>query len=388
MTGVSIVLAGGGSAGHTSPLIATARELADLRPDAQLTAVGTARGLENRVIPAAGLPLARIPPVPMPRRVNRDLVALPLRLGAAVRSAAGVLGDVSADAVVGFGGYVATPVYLAARRRRVPIVLHEQNALPGLANRLAARLTRHVYTSFPDTPLPHARYLGLPLRREITGLDRAAARPAARAVFGLNAELPTLLVSGGSQGARRINSAVIEARPALLAAGVQILHVLGAKNVGLDVTSIADAASGAIYRPVAFVDRMEQAYAAADLMLGRAGASTVMETAAVGLPTIFVPYPVGNGEQARNARSVVDAGGGLLLPDAECTADWLLAHVPGLVGDPGRLTRMGAAASAASRPDAARRFAEAILAVVADGHGSECGGAEHGAAESEGTVQS
>ena len=230
---VSVVLAGGGTAGHTSPLVATAQELLRLAPGTRVTAVGTARGLETTVVPAAGLTLELIPPVPLPRRPGPDLLRVPGRLAAAVRAAVAVLRETEADVALGFGGYVSTPVYLAARRLGVPVVVHEQNALPGLANRLAARLTREVYTSFPGTPLAHATLIGLPLRRGIADLDRAAARPAARAAFDLGprpGSRPTLLVSGGSQGAASINGAARGSVDALLAAGVSVLHVLGQGN--------------------------------------------------------------------------------------------------------------------------------------------------------------
>jgi UDP-N-acetylglucosamine--N-acetylmuramyl-(pentapeptide) pyrophosphoryl-undecaprenol N-acetylglucosamine transferase len=361
---VSILLAGGGSAGHTSPLIATALELRRLRPDARLTAVGTARGLETRVVPAAGLPLELIPPVPVPRRPSMDLALVGPRLWQAIAAAVAVLRRAEADAVVGFGGYVSAPVYLAARRLGVPIVLHEQNALPGLANRLAARLTHHVYTSFPDTPLPHATCIGLPLRRAITDLDRAEARTAGREQFQLLPDLPVLLVSGGSQGAVSINTALLGARDALLAAGIQVLHVLGPTNLSEQTLATSDPTTGARYSPVAYVDKMEQAYAAADLMLGRCGASTVLETAAVGLPAIFVPYPHGNGEQARNARAIVEAGGGILLPDDACTPDWVAEHVPALIGDGARLAGMSATLRGVAKVDAAEVLAEQALEVA------------------------
>lgn len=358
-----MVLAGGGTAGHTSPLIATALELRAARPDVRLTVVGTARGLETTVVPAAGLTLELIPPVPLPRRLGRDLARVPLRLAASVRAAVALLRRVRADVVLGFGGYVSTPVYLAARRLGVPMVLHEQNALPGLANKLAARLTEHVYTSFPDTPLPHARYLGLPIRRGITELDRARDAAAARTAQQLDAARPTLLVSGGSQGALSINRAVLGARTQLLAQGIQILHVLGPQNLTAETVREVDSQTGAAYQPVAYVAQMEQAYAVADLMLARCGASTVLETAVVGLPAVFVPYPYGNGEQARNAALVVEAGGGLLLHDADCTPTWVATQIPPLLADPGRLAGMTAALSGVARSDAAAALAQATLAV-------------------------
>ncbi len=227
----SVVLAGGGTAGHTSPLIATGLELRRLGDGVRVTALGTARGLETSVVPAAGLQLELIPPVPMPRRVGKDFALLGPRLLQAVRATAQLLRRVEADVVLGFGGYVSTPAYLAARRLGLPVVIHEQNVLPGLANKLAARLTREVYTSFPQTSLPHARCIGLPMRRGITDLDRAALRREARMSFELDPELPTLLVSGGSQGALRINTAVAGAWPELLGSGIQVLHVLGPKNL-------------------------------------------------------------------------------------------------------------------------------------------------------------
>ena len=362
---VSVVLAGGGTAGHTSPLVATAQELLRLAPGTRVTAVGTARGLETTVVPAAGLALELVPPVPFPRRPGPDLLRVPGRLAAAVRAAADVLRRHEADVALGFGGYVSTPVYLAARRLGVPVVVHEQNALPGLANRLAARLTPHVFTSFPDTPLAHATLVGLPLRRGIADLDRAAGRPAARAAFDLGPDRPTLLVSGGSQGAASINAAARGAVDDLLRAGVSVLHVLGSKNLLPTDVRRTDAATGATYVPVAYVDAMERAYAAADLMLGRCGAGTVMETAAVGLPSVFVPYPHGNGEQARNAAPVVAVGGGLLLDDAACTPAWVAREVPALLGDPVRTAAMTGALAGIARRDAATVLAQRTLAVAA-----------------------
>lgn len=370
VTAPKIVLAGGGTAGHTSPLIATAAELRRLCPTAELTVIGTAYGLENTVVPAAGLQLEHIPRVPMPRRPGRDLVALPFRLRNAVAEAGRILTARRADVLLGFGGYVSTPAYLAARRRKVPVVLHEQNVLPGLANRLGARFASRVYTAFPDTPLPRADCIGLPLRRAITDLDRHAAAAEARSAFELPPRSPTLLVSGGSQGAQSINAAIRGARSALLEAGVSVLHILGPKNL-TDEIAETDPGTGAAYRPVAYVDRMQDAYAAADLMLARCGASTVLETAAVGLPAIFVPYPHGNGEQARNAASVVAAGGGRLLADADCRAERVARDVIALLERPEVLAAMEQALVGVGNRDAAAVLARQTLIVA--GHPVEDG---------------
>ena len=349
-----VLLAGGGTAGHTSPLLATADALRRLDPDVAITCLGTPRGLENRVVPEAGYPLELIPPVPLPRRPNADLFRVPGRLRDAVRQTLEVCDRVRPDVVVGFGGYVSMPAYLAARRRRLPLVVHEQNALPGLANKAGARIAARVAVSFPDTRLPRAEYVGLPLRRMIATLDRSAKRAEARAFFGLDADRPTLLVTGGSQGARRLNQAVSGAASALAEGGVQVLHVAGPQG------EVDPPSTGVPYVVVPFVDRMDLAYAAADLVVCRAGASSVSEAAATGLPAVFVPLPIGNGEQARNARPVVDAGGGLLVADGALTPEWVAATVPALAADTDRLATMGAAAAALVPRDADERLARIV----------------------------
>jgi UDP-N-acetylglucosamine--N-acetylmuramyl-(pentapeptide) pyrophosphoryl-undecaprenol N-acetylglucosamine transferase len=350
-----VLLAGGGTAGHTSPLLATADALRRLDPSVEITCLGTPRGLENRVVPAAGYPLELIPPVPLPRSLNPDLFRVLSRLRGAVKAAGGVLDRLQPDVVVGYGGYVSVPAYLAARRRRVPVVVHEQNALPGYGNKLGARVARRVAVSFPDTPLPRAEYVGLPIRQLISTLDRTALQAEARASFGLD-DRPTLVVTGGSQGARSLNEAVTAAAPVLVAAGVQVLHVVGPKN------ELPPAAPG--YVPVGYVDRMDHAFAVADLMICRAGANSVVEAAAVGVPAVFVPLPHGNGEQERNARPVVEAGGALLVSDAALTPAWLVATVPGLLADHGRLAAMGSAAAALVPRDADERLARIVLEVA------------------------
>ncbi|HET6698148.1 MAG TPA: undecaprenyldiphospho-muramoylpentapeptide beta-N-acetylglucosaminyltransferase [Nocardioidaceae bacterium] len=355
-----VLLAGGGTAGHTSPLLATADALRRLDPTVEVTALGTPRGLEVRVVPEAGYPLELIPPVPLPRKPSVDLLKVPVRLKGAVSAALDVIDRLRPDVVVGFGGYVSMPAYFAARRRRIPLVVHEGNAVPGLANKAGARMTSHVATSFPDTPLRHATYLGLPIRRMISTLDRPAMRAEARQTFGLDTDRPTLFVTGGSQGARRLNQSVSAAHRSLADAGIQVLHVVGPSGEAFVVRGDDDPA----YVVVPYLDRMDLAYAAADLVVCRAGANTVTEVAAVGLPAVFVPLPIGNGEQEHNARPVVDAGGGLLVQDGAFTPDWVEATVPALVTDPGRLSTMSAAAADLIPRDADDRLAQMVLAAA------------------------
>jgi UDP-N-acetylglucosamine--N-acetylmuramyl-(pentapeptide) pyrophosphoryl-undecaprenol N-acetylglucosamine transferase len=361
-----ILLAGGGTAGHTSPLLATADALRRLDPSVEITAMGTARGLETRVVPEAGYPLELVPPVPMPRRPNADLLRTPGRVRAARKAALAVVDRLRPDVVVGFGGYVSVPAYLAARKRGLPLVVHEGNALPGMANKLGARLTVHVATSFPDTPLRHAQFVGLPIRRMIATLDRSASRAEGRAFFGLPDDRPTLLVTGGSQGARSINTALAGAVDDLLAQGYHVLHVVGPKN---DVLQPAAAGAGGRYVGLNYVDRMDLAYAAADLVICRSGSNTVTEVAGVGLPAVFVPLPIGNGEQALNARPVIRAGGGLLLNDAELDADWVRTNMVSLLADRGRLEAMGAAAAGVLPLDADDKLARMVLDAVGTGGG-------------------
>jgi UDP-N-acetylglucosamine--N-acetylmuramyl-(pentapeptide) pyrophosphoryl-undecaprenol N-acetylglucosamine transferase len=352
-----VLLAGGGTAGHTSPLLATAQALTEIDASVEITCLGTPRGLEVTLVPQAGYDLELVPPVPLPRSVGADLLKVPVRLRGAVKATADVMRRVRPDVVVGFGGYVSVPAYLAARRRGVPIVVHEGNALPGVANKLGARLTTHVATSFPGTELPHAQYLGLPVRREISALDRDATRAEARAFFGLDPDRPTLLVTGGSQGARRINHAVSAAARALADAGVQVLHAAGRP----EEVQPERVEGGPPYVVEPFIDRMDLALAAADLIVCRSGANTVVEVSSAGLPAVFVPLPHGNGEQALNAHPVVEAGGALLIDDDALSAAWITDVVTPLVRDPERLAAMSAAASGLVPRDADVRLAHLVL---------------------------
>ncbi|MFD2092245.1 undecaprenyldiphospho-muramoylpentapeptide beta-N-acetylglucosaminyltransferase [Blastococcus deserti] len=331
----------------------------------RITCLGTARGMETRLVPARGYDLRLIPPVPLPRKPTVDLLRVPGRVRRAVAETRAILEELSADVVVGFGGYVALPAYLAGRGARVPLVVHEQNALPGLANRIGARLAARVAVTVPGTPLHRGEHVGMPLRTAISTLDRAARRAEARVEFGLDADRPTLLVFGGSQGAQTLNRAAVAAADVLTAAGIQVLHARGPKNTS--VTVPPRPAGSAPYVLVDYLDRMDLAYAAADLALCRAGAVTVAELSAVGLPAAFVPLPIGNGEQRRNALPVVEAGGGLLVEDAELDADWITGHLVPLLTDPVALTGYARHAAAAGVPDADDRLADIVLDVARAG---------------------
>jgi UDP-N-acetylglucosamine--N-acetylmuramyl-(pentapeptide) pyrophosphoryl-undecaprenol N-acetylglucosamine transferase len=354
------VLAGGGSAGHVSPLLALADRLVADDPATEIVALGTESGLEARLVPARGYRLHTVPKVPLPRRPSAKLLRLPADLRGAVHEARRAIDELGADVVVGFGGYVSAPAYLAAREAKLPIVVHEQNSRPGFANRLGARLTPWVAVSFPGTPLRNAVRTGLPLRSEIVNLHREAIRPTARAAFGLQADRTTLLVFGGSLGAQRLNDVVPGISLDLADAGVQVLHITGAGKP----VQVLRTKAGPPYVVEEYVDRMELAYAAADLVIGRAGANTVSELTALGMPAVYVPLPIGNGEQRLNAEPVVEAGGGLLVDDADFTAEWLRGNLLPLLADTAWRTTMGEAAAGFGRLDADIQLAEMVRKAV------------------------
>ena len=365
------LLAGGGSAGHIEPALALADALRRIDPGAEITCLGTERGLETRLIPLRGYPLELIPAVPMPRSVTPKLLTVPGRLAGAVSAAAAALDRTGAQVLIGFGGYVATPAYLAARRRHVPIIVHEANPKPGLANRLGARFTTHVFTGHPDTQLRNGVYIGIPIRREIAELDRLGLGDKARAHFGLRPDLPVLLVTGGSQGARSINAAVFGAAGWLRDAGVQVLHIIGPRN-GHDapVTKKGEGEAGGVpYVASPFIDRMDLAYSAADFALCRAGAMTCAELTAVGLPAAYVPLPIGNGEQRLNALPVVQHGGGMLVADDELTPEWIRDILLPVLVNIDQVADMSEAAASLGRGDADRLLAEAVITIVAGTEG-------------------
>ena len=365
-TSLSVVLAGGGTAGHVEPAMAVADALSALDPQVRITVLGTARGLETRLVPERGYHLELITPVPLPRKPTGDLARLPPRVWRAVRETRAVLDGVGADVVVGFGGYVALPAYLAARRipgvrRGIPVLIHEANARAGIANRVGARTAARILSAVPDSGLRRAEVVGVPVRAVITTLDRAGLRAEARAHFGFADDARVLLVFGGSQGAVSLNRAVSAAAAELAAAGVAVLHAHGPKNtLELRMPEPGDPP----YVAVPYLDRMDLAYAAADLVICRSGAMTVAEVSAVGLPAIYVPLPIGNGEQRLNALPVVNAGGGMVVADPDLTPGLVAREVAGLFSDPARLATMTSAAARVGHRDAAHQVAQAALDIA------------------------
>lgn len=332
------LLAGGGTAGHVNPLLAVADGLRARDASAEVLVLGTREGLEARLVPLRGYELLIVAKVPFPRRPNRAAAVFPAQFLRAVAAVRRMIRERGVDAVVGFGGYAAAPAYVAARRERVPFVVHEANAKPGMANVLGARAAAGVGVAFEGTPLRGARVVGMPLRREIVDLDAAALRAEAAGHFGLDAARPTLLVFGGSLGALRLNTAFGGAWRDVLDAGWQLLHVTG-QNSDLPDPGVDG------YAVVRYVDRMDLAFALADFIVSRSGAATVSEISALGIPAVYVPYAVGNGEQSLNAAAAVRAGAALLIADADLTPERVRSEIVPLLSDGERRDAMRAAAA-------------------------------------------
>jgi len=352
-----ILLAGGGTAGHVNPLLATADALRALKPKATIIVLGTAEGLESRLVPERGYELVTIDRLPFPRRLSLAALRFPWRFLRTVRRVRSLIADRGIDVVVGFGGYAAAPAYLAARRAGVPTVVHEANALPGIANRLGALLTDQTAVTFEGTPLRNAVRTGMPIRAEIAQLDRGVHRPAGIAHWGLDPHRPVLLVTGGSTGAARINSTVVNSINEIVAAGWQVIHTVGESRDFVDPRVAG-------YHPMPYCDRMDLALAVADLVIARSGAATVSELAGLGIPAVFVPYAVGNGEQELNARDSVTAGGAILCPDKDFSPDWIRSSLIPLLGDDQRRADMTTRAMTAGIRDGAERLATMVLAAA------------------------
>jgi len=358
-----VLLAGGGTAGHVEPALSTADALKELTAtlgfDCEVTMLGTADGLEARLVPERGFDLELIPRVALPRRPSIDILTLGPRLRSCVKQTEKILAKRSIDVVAGFGGYVSVPAYLAARKANIPVVVHEANVRPGYANKLGARITTHVATGLPGTKLPHALLTGMPLRTSISSLDRAALREQARAHFGLD-DRPVILAFGGSLGAARITGAILGAQGAFGQAGLQVVLVAGIR--GIDQARAQ--ADSSVVTVVEYIDRMDLAYSVADLVVARSGAMTCAEVAAVGIPSVLVPLPVGNGEQKWNAESLTAAGAAVVINDDDFNATVVRQRVVSLMSDLSRLESMGRAAKSLGRNDADRVFAQFIVDVA------------------------
>jgi undecaprenyldiphospho-muramoylpentapeptide beta-N-acetylglucosaminyltransferase len=360
------VIAGGGTAGHVLPGVAIARALVGAGYDpSSILYVGSERGVERDLVPAAGLELVVLPGRGIQRRLTTANIGAVWGLLRAVAMAWRLVGRRRPAVVVSLGGYASVPCTFAAVLRRIPVVVAEQNAVPGLANRLAGRWAKVSAVSFPGTDLPHAEVTGNPVRPEILAVDPGRDREAARRRLGVAPDAVLVVVFGGSLGARRINEAVLGALPAWSGRGdLVIRHVIGDRDHDSVVARApVDDASGPRYVPVRYEHDMPTLYAAADLVVCRAGATTVAELTAIGVPAVLVPLPGAPGDhQTANARALADVGGAVLVPDAELDGPRLRAVVESLLTDAPALRSMAASARSLGRRDAADRVAALVVA--------------------------
>lgn len=334
-----IVFAGGGTAGHVEPALAVARAWLRKHPADSCLFLGTPDGLENSLVPVAGFELLTIPKVVMPRTFGVDLFLLPARLARAGFSARKYIAG--ADLLIGFGGYLAASAYLAARSLRIPIVIHEANSTVGWANRLGAKFTNSLAITHPvpSGDFAKAKVTGLPLREDVrstvlsVGENWREARNRAKRKLGWGLAEPAVLILGGSQGSAYINSHIAAALPELVKKKIHILHSVGSRN--------AMPADSAYYTPVAYITDMATAYLAADLVIARSGAVTCAEFGALGRMALFIPLPIGNGEQARNADHLVEAGRARLIAQQDFSSDWLLENIDQLLSASGQVPLAG-----------------------------------------------
>lgn len=352
---MKFLLAGGGTGGHVNPLLALGESL---RADShEVIALGTKEGLEQRLVPERGFELATVPKLPLPRKLSPAIFSFPIRLMMAALSVRKLLRSRKIDAVVGFGGYASAPAYLGAKLAGVPILVHEANAKAGFANRLGAKLGGRVAVAFPNSDLGGAVLTGMPLRSEIVASVAGYDPMQARVELGLDPSLPTLLVTGGSLGAKSINLTVLDGLDALTRAGIQVLHIVG------DAAQLPER-DQAGYLRMSYCNRMDAAIAASDMAISRAGASTVSEFAACGLPAVYVPYPVGNGEQRFNAATVVEAGGGILVDDRDFDAQFITSRVIPTMSHRKTLNEMSTKAFEVGISDGTERLKRMLLTAV------------------------
>ena len=325
----TVVLAGGGTAGHVEPALAVARQWLKTNPSDTCIFLGTKNGLENTLVPAAGFELRVIPKVTISRKPSASWLRIPIDLISSVLSAMKVVKK--ADVLIGLGGYVSAPAYLAAALSRTPIVIHEANAKPGWANRLGAVFTSYLAVAHPvdNGKFSAALLAGLPLRSDVanacvaSATNWASARSAAKSRLGFPADRPLVFILGGSQGSVAINAIVSNSVAMFNQKEISVLHSVGKLNA-------LPAVQGG-YKPVAYVDAMADAYLAADLVIARSGAVTCSEFRALGRYALFVPLPIGNGEQFVNAASLVADGRAEVITQKEFTAEFITAHVDRLL---------------------------------------------------------
>jgi len=322
---MKIIFAGGGTAGHVEPALAIARLWRDRNPNDLIEFIGTAKGLENQLVPAANFKLNQIPKVVMPRKISSSLIGAPFAFAKALTASRQIIKG--SDLLIGFGGYVSAPAYLAAKSLNIPFVVHEANAKPGFANRLGARLTSNVAVAqaVENGSLSSALITGIPLRSDVasafskSAADWGKARADAKARLGFSPSAPLVLAFFGSQGSVALNAVIEKSLPTLLSNGGQLLHAVGKLNPLPNVQER--------YKSTAYIEDMATAYLAADLIISRSGAISCSEINALGRYALFIPLPIGNGEQRFNANQVISQGRGEIIDQKLFSPSWVSSNL-------------------------------------------------------------
>lgn len=361
-----LLIAGGGTGGHLYPGLAIAEAFLDQYPQAEISFLGTARGIEATVVPEAGYPLILLPMRGLLRALSWQNLVFPLRLLWSIGRVYLLVRRMRPHLVIGTGGYVSGPAIIGALLARVPCVIQEQNSYPGLVNRRFGGRVSAVFLSFEASRKYFARrqrifLTGNPIRSSIAQCDKENALRE----FGLNAARRTVLLFGGSQGARKLNEVFAECFDLLTDADAfQFLWITGPS--WFSRWQHLDHAREDRVRVVAYVQNMSAAYAAADLVVCRAGATTIAELTACGLPAIYIPFPFATADhQTANARAVTEQGGGLLIAERELSAGVLLAEIRGLFAEVSRLAKMAGAARSLARPQAAAEIVARCSEIIA-----------------------
>ncbi|MET8468752.1 UDP-N-acetylglucosamine--N-acetylmuramyl-(pentapeptide) pyrophosphoryl-undecaprenol N-acetylglucosamine transferase [Streptomyces sp. NPDC006422] len=365
---LSVVIGAGGTGGHIYPGLALADALRRAVPGAEISFVGTERGLETRLVPEAGYPLHTVDMIPFDPSLGARRYLLPAALIKSGAQARAVLREQGAQVAVGMGGYPSAPAIVGARMAGLPSVIHESNAVPGRANRFAALLTDRITLAFEESRAHlagsrNADVVGMPIAAELAALDRPRLQGTARQALGVPVHGRLLLVNGGSLGAARLTAAAADlAGRWRERTGVHLLIKTGPAMLSDIRRQLAETGADRVATAVPYLDRMDLAYAAADLAVCRAGSATVAELATTRTPAVLVPYPHAPGDhQTHNARVLTDVGAGLLLPDADTDADRLAHLVEPLIADPDRLSAMSAAAHPGRHAQAADLLAAHVL---------------------------
>ncbi len=355
-----VIITGGGTGGHIFPGIAVARELGNLK-EVQVLFVGKTEGLESRWVPDAGFAFEGVQAVPFPRGFGKNLFTFLPDFLRSLSQAGRVLSGFGPQVVLSTGGYVSVPVSVAAAFRGIPVALFEPNVVPGLAARFSSWFARRIFVGFQDT-IQHfskrrTQWTGIPVREEIVTAEKTASRKS----FGLHPDTPTVLMLGGSQGARALNQCMADVIR-FLGEGdqpVQVIMMTGWDDYRKTVDQLDKCPHKAVLRP--FIGNIHEAYAAADLVVARAGAITCAEILSRGLPAVFIPYPHASGHQEKNARNLEAAGSALVITEKELDEEKLARTLISLLNDGERLKRMGEAAKRNSRPGAASEIVKGLL---------------------------